>query len=65
MPNTSPQPVSHFFSAEDGLKLHMREWPSVAPAIPVVCLPGLARTAADCDALATRLARGRRVVALD
>lgn len=34
--------------------------------LPVVCLPGLARTAGDFDRLARRLSRhGRRVVALD
>ena len=38
------------------------------PALPVVCLPGLARTVADFDALAPALADGppsRRVIAID
>ncbi len=65
MPDTSIVPVSRFYSAEDGLKLHMRDWPSRSRATPVVCLPGLARTAADFEALASRLAATRRVVALD
>ena len=43
--------------------------PRSAPALPVVCLPGLARTAADFEALAGALAsdarRPRRVIALD
>jgi pimeloyl-ACP methyl ester carboxylesterase len=62
--------TSTFISAPDGLKLHARchGRPS-ASALPVVCLPGLARTAADFDALAEALAgdasHPRRVIALD
>ena len=62
---------SRFLSAPDGLKLHARDYGhSHWPAIPVLCLPGLARTAADFDVLARALAGGaagrpRRVVALD
>lgn len=62
---------SHFYSAPDGLKLHAREYGSrLSAATPVLCLPGLARTAEDFDALARALAGGaaggpRRVVALD
>jgi pimeloyl-ACP methyl ester carboxylesterase len=63
--NSSPAPVSRFYSAPDGLRLHLRDWPNPAPVIPVVCLPGLARTAADFDALAGVLCASRRVVALD
>ena len=62
------EPVSHFVSAPDGLRLHHREYGSrPAPGrLPVVCLPGLARTAADFDRLARVLAEdGRRVLALD
>jgi len=62
--------VSTFISAPDGLHLHARCYGRRgAPGLPVVCLPGLARTAADFDALALTLAndarRPRRVVALD
>ena len=62
--------TSTFITAQDGLKLHVRSHgPRLAPALPVVCLPGLARTVADFDALATVLAsdpkRPRRVLALD
>ena len=62
--------TSIFISAPDGLRLHARCYgaPS-APALPVVCLPGLARTAADFDTLGQALAsdarRPRRVIALD
>ena len=65
MPSQMPAVVSRFISAPDGLKLHLRDWGTPGRALPVVCLPGLARTAADFDALATRLSQRRRVVALD
>ncbi len=62
--------ISAFISAPDGLKLHARcHGRRTAPALPVICLPGLARTTADFDALAAVLAndadRPRRVIALD
>jgi pimeloyl-ACP methyl ester carboxylesterase len=57
---------SRFFTAADGLRLHMRDYgPRAANTLPVVCLPGLARTAADFDSLASSLGTSRRVVALD
>ena len=61
---------SHFISASDGLKLHAAEYGErAAPRLPVVCLPGLARTAADFHDLATALATDpetpRRVIAAD
>ena len=60
-----------FVSAMDGLRLHVREWPCPSSdAVPLVCLPGLARTAGDFDTIAAAIATGRgceprRVVALD
>jgi pimeloyl-ACP methyl ester carboxylesterase len=62
--------TSLFISAPDGLRLHVRSYgPRLAPTLPVVCLPGLARTAADFDAIATALANDvsdpRRVIAVD
>jgi predicted alpha/beta hydrolase len=54
----------------DGLTLHVRRYGShVGTALPVVCLPGLARTAADlhplAEALAADPAKPRLVLALD
>src|SRR5262249_42952179 len=62
--------ASIFVTALDGLSLHVRKYGShVASALPVVCLPGLARTAADFHLLATALAADpanpRLVLALD
>jgi pimeloyl-ACP methyl ester carboxylesterase len=63
-------PVSLYVSAPDGLRLHVRSYGRASnPALAVVCLPGLARTAADFEALADALSRHerhpRRVIALD
>jgi len=62
--------VSQIITSHDGLKLHISAYGARPPtALPVVCLPGLARTGADFDALATALAgdskRPRYVVTMD
>ena len=62
--------ASVFVTASDGLRLHIRSYgSSVASALPVLCLPGLARTAADFHPLATALAADpanpRLVLAVD
>lgn len=62
--------TSLFITANDGLRLHVRTYGARAiAAMPVVCLPGLARTGADFDRLASALStdpsRSRHVVALD
>jgi pimeloyl-ACP methyl ester carboxylesterase len=59
-----------FVSASDGLRLYAADsGPLAGDALPVVCLPGLARNAADFEPLAAALAghptRPRRVLALD
>ena len=60
--------ASVFVTAPEGLRLHIRSYgSSVASALPVVCLPALARTAADFHPLAAALAancmtRGRVVI---
>ncbi|MGH6770600.1 MAG: alpha/beta fold hydrolase [Xanthobacteraceae bacterium] len=66
-----PDVGTHYFvTAPDGLKLHVRGYGShVDVGAPVICLPGLARTTADFDVLATALAQGgeqqRAVLAID
>ncbi len=62
---------SRYFSAPDGLMLHVRDYGSALdPGVPAVCLPGLTRNSADFGPLASALAAGRigdkrRVLALD
>jgi pimeloyl-ACP methyl ester carboxylesterase len=62
---------SRFFTAVDGLRLHVRDYGSPLDAgIPVVCMAGLTRNSADFGPLASALAAGlagkkRRVLALD
>jgi pimeloyl-ACP methyl ester carboxylesterase len=62
--------ASVFVTAPDGLRLHVRSYGSrVACARPVVCPPGLARTAADFHPLAAAMAadpaKPRLVLVLD
>jgi pimeloyl-ACP methyl ester carboxylesterase len=62
--------VSRFITSADGLRLHVREYGGgPSQRLPVVCLPGLSRTAEDFHALAAALAGDpvtpRRVLALD
>ena len=61
---------SHYVTAPDGLRLHVREYGSrLFDALPAVCLPGLSRTQADFLELANALAADgrtpRRVLAVD
>ena len=49
---------SVYVTASDGLKLHVRCFgPGLAPGLPVVCLPGLARTADDLFEIRLAVAR--------
>jgi pimeloyl-ACP methyl ester carboxylesterase len=64
------EPKSVFVSATDGLRLHARVYGApTAQRLPVVCLPGLTRTEADFERLASALAdddtHPRQVYALD
>jgi pimeloyl-ACP methyl ester carboxylesterase len=62
--------ASVFVTAADGLRLHVRRYGSgLAAGVPVLCLTGCARTAADFHAVASALADDpvapRQVLALD
>nr|WP_298095570.1 alpha/beta hydrolase [uncultured Shinella sp.] len=63
-----------FFSSEDGLRLHARDYPAEATSeikgrLPVICLPGLSRNARDFHQLALLLSHHpkcpRRLIAVD
>lgn len=61
---------SLFVTARDGLRLHARDYGALdATALPVICLPGMARNARDFHELALALSGDartpRRVLALD
>ena len=62
------EPVRRSFSARDGLRLSALEWPGPPEGerrLPLLCLPGLARTSLDFVEIGARYAGSRRVVALD
>jgi pimeloyl-ACP methyl ester carboxylesterase len=64
------QSSSRFITVPDGLRLHVRRYGNRrSRSLPVVCLPGLSRTAEDFEVLATAIATDaatpRRVLALD
>lgn len=74
LPETEPDGyVDVHFSAQDGLRLHARDYRPEGPAprnrLPVICLPGLTRNVRDFHQLALFLSRDceatRRVVSLD
>ncbi len=60
---------SRFVTAQDGLRLHVRCYGRNGGSLPVVCLPGLARTGADFHTLASSLAAqqaaARQVISID
>lgn len=66
---SEPRPLT--VTAADGLRLHAEIYnPDAVGSLPVVCLPGLARTAADFDTIARAIAgdaagKSRRVIAID
>lgn len=67
----SPAPFRDIYvTATDGLRLHAREYgPRAGTPVPVLCLPGLTRSARDFHDLATHLAghpqNARRVVVVE
>jgi pimeloyl-ACP methyl ester carboxylesterase len=70
MASPNGRSTSRFYTAADGLRLHLRDFdPGGATGVPLVCLAGLTRSADDFEPLAEALAFGaaapRRVVAFD
>ena len=55
-----PAPQNLFVTAPDGLSLHVRAYGRRIRDLPIVCLPGLTRTEADFETLATRFATDRQ-----
>jgi pimeloyl-ACP methyl ester carboxylesterase len=54
-----------FWTSEDGLRLHFRDYAGPAGKPPVICIPGLTRNARDFEGVAERLAGAWRVLCLD
>ncbi|WEK43944.1 MAG: alpha/beta hydrolase [Candidatus Sphingomonas colombiensis] len=54
-----------FWWSKDELRLHARDYPGDASALPVLCMPGLTRNARDYALLAERISGARRVIAID
>jgi len=54
-----------YWTSDDGLRLHYRDYAGPAGKAPVMCIPGLTRNARDYETLAARLATRRRVLCLD
>lgn len=58
--------VSRYFSAQDGLRLHYRDYGDpLSPGTPILCLAGLARNSIDFHEFALRHADRHRVLAID
>lgn len=57
--------LTHRIAATDGLPLSVREWNAGNERLPLLCLPGLVRTAGDFAAFAARHGAGRRTISLD
>src|ERR1700748_174192 len=56
---------NRYWSSNDGLRLHYRDYPGRADRPPIICLPGLTRHARDYAALAERLAGEWRVIVVE
>lgn len=57
--------LTHRISAWDGLALRVLEWDGGGDRLPLLCLPGLVRTAGDFAGVADVFCAGRRVLAVD
>jgi pimeloyl-ACP methyl ester carboxylesterase len=59
------EPLSLTLRAWDDLPLRVRVWDDGDRRTPLLCLPGLVRTAEDFDVIVPFLGEGRRIVSLD
>lgn len=57
--------ADRYWTSQDGLKLHYREYAGRDDRPPVICLPGLTRNARDFEVTAQRLAGEWRVLCLE
>jgi len=54
-----------YWSANDGLRLHYRDYPGETSRPPILCIPGLTRNARDFEGVAGRLAGDWRLICVD
>ncbi|HEX4694140.1 alpha/beta hydrolase [Sphingomonas sp.] len=56
---------NRYWTSDDEVRLHYRDYPGREDRPPILCLPGLTRNARDYEDLAERLAGGWRVITVD
>ena len=61
----APSFLDGYWWSNDGLRLHYRDYPGDADAVPLLCVPGLTRNARDYGGLAERCSGKRRVIVVD
>ena len=54
-----------YWTSEDGLRLHYRDYAGPSDRPPIICIPGLTRNARDFEGVAERLAGRWRVICVD
>lgn len=57
--------VDRYWTSNDGLKLHYRDYAGPHDRPPILCLPGLTRNARDFEPIADRLAGKWRIIAVE
>lgn len=60
-----PEYQERFYTSAEGLKLYYRDYSGPSEPTPVLCIPGLTRNSRDFEAVASHVARTRRVLAAD
>ena len=54
-----------YWTSNDELRLHYRDYPGPASRSPLICMPGLTRNARDFEPVAQLLGGKRRMLAID